>query len=210
MKIPQILLILFLPVTIILCNLLFLTYSKNSYEAIYKIENIYQNFQSKQQVENTTNNLIGYFRGQNNLEDNMFSLQAKVHLKDVKTLLRGVSAINHFSIFILMLTTVIFFKNKNFKIFKRSIVIGSLITIFVEIIVALSLIGNFDFFFIKFHELLFKNNFWLFPDDDSLIKLFPISFFVEFTKQLVINIFVSAFIVLSLVYFLREDDSKTN
>ena len=197
-------LVLFLPIAIILSNLLILTNNSNFYETIYKKENIYQNFQSTTQVNNATKELIGYLRGQNTLEDNIYSLQAKVHLKDVKSLLKSAFAVNILALFVVAITASILLKNKKFRLLKRSIIIGSLTTIAIVIIVAVSLIVNFDFLFIKFHKLLFNNNLWLFPEEDNLIKLFPISFFTEFTKQLIINIFATVFILLCLVYFLRK------
>lgn len=210
MKITQVLLILFLPITIIFSNLLFLTNNNNFYQTIYKKENVYQNFQSIVQVNNATKELIGYFRGQNNLEDNIYSIQAKSHLKDVKSLIHTASLVNSFSIFIVGIAALLFLMRKKYKLLKKSIIIGSSITIFIILISSISLLINFDFLFIKFHEVLFKNNLWLFPENDNLIKLFPTSFFTEFTKQLLINIFISVFILLCLVYLLPKDDSKTN
>ena len=204
MKISQGLLILFLPIMIILTNLLALAYSNNAYQTIYERENIYQNFQSIVQVDNATKELIGYFRGQNNLEDNIYSIQAKYHLEDVKSLIHSASVVNYFSIFIVGTTVTFFLKRKRYRLLKKSIIIGSSITISTILISSISLLINFDFIFIRFHEVLFKNNLWLFPQDDNLIKLFPISFFTEFAKQLVINILATVFILLCLVYLLRK------
>ncbi len=204
LKIIQGMLVLFLPIAIILSNLLILTNNSNFYETIYKKENIYQNFQSTTQVNNATKELIGYLRGQNTLEDNIYSLQAKVHLKDVKSLLKSAFAVNILALFVVAITASILLKYKKFRLLKRSMIIGSLTTIAIVVIIAVSLIVNFDFLFIKFHKLLFNNNLWLFPEEDNLIKLFPISFFTEFTKQLIINIFATVFILLCLVYFLRK------
>lgn len=204
MKITQVLLILFLPIVIILSNLLFLTYNNNFYKTIYKKENIYQNFKSTLQVDIATKELVGYFRGQNNLEDNIYSIQAKSHLKDVKSLINTASVVNSFSIFIVGIAALLFLMRKKYKLLKKSIIIGSSITISIVLLGAISMLINFDFIFIKFHVLLFKNNLWLFPEEDNLIKLFPISFFTEFAKQLTINIFASVFILLCPVYFLRK------
>lgn len=204
MKISQGLLILFLPIMIILTNLLALAYSNNAYQTIYERENIYQHFQSKEQVDNATKELIGYFRGQNNLEDKIYSIQAKFHLKDVKSLIHSASVVNYFSIFTVGITALFLLKRKKHKSLKSAIVVGSSISISLVIIIAISLLINFDFIFIKFHKILFNNNLWLFPEEDNLIKLFPISFFTEFAKQLVINIFASVFILLCLVYFLGK------
>ncbi len=209
MKISQFLLILFLPLVIVLSNLLFLINNFSFYETIYKKENVYQNFDTVSHVTTATEELIGYFRGQNKLEDNIYSIQAKIHLKDVKWLIDLASIINFLSVFIVILTVIFFLKKKKIKQLRRSVLLGSSFTISLVIILTVSLVFNFDILFIKFHQIFFRNNLWLFPQDDNLIKLFPVSFFVEFTKRLLINIFVTVFVLLFLVYFLPYD-SKTN
>ena len=206
MKITQYLIILLLPVTIILSNLLYLAYRSNIYESIYIKENIYQHFQSKAEVDNAIKELIGYFRGQNSLEDKLFSYQAEVHLEDVKTLFQTAFFINIFLIFFLMLTILYFIKNNKLKPLKKSIIIGSSITLCIAIIVAISITINFDFIFIKFHELSFNNNYWLFDKSDNLIKLFPPEFFISFAKKLYINILLTVFILIIIMkLFIKHD-----
>ncbi len=206
MKIIKYLIILLLPVTIILSNLLYLTHRSNVYESIYRKENIYQHFQTTTEADNATKELIGYFKGQNHLEDNLFSFQAKVHLKDVKFLIHSATVINYFSIFVAVIMVLLFLKRKKYKLLKRSIIIGSSITIFVVIIIAISLSINFDFIFIIFHKILFSNNLWLFEQSDKLIKLFPPEFFITFANKLFINIILTAFaIMLAAMLFIKND-----
>jgi hypothetical protein len=39
---------------------------------------------------------------------------------------------------------------------------------------------NFDWFFVQFHEALFTGDTWLFPDSDTLIRLYPDVFWSDF------------------------------
>lgn len=207
-KIAQLLLVLFFPIMIILSNLLVLTYNNNTYSSIYKKENVYQRFQSTGRVDNVTKELTGYFRGQNNLEDNFFSYQAKIHLQDVMSLLNLALRTNYFSIAVIMIMIFFLLKYKKYKLLKRSIVIGSSITIFVVIIFGTLLALNFSFFFIKFHEILFRNNFWLFDEGDNLIKIFPQEFFIAFAYKIFINISLTVFaFVLAAMLFIKDDKS---
>lgn len=212
MKITQVLLILFLPITIIFSNLLFLTNNNNFYQTIYEKENIYQNFQSKVQVDNATKELIGYFRGQNNLEGNYYSVQAITHLEDVKRLIKFTVAIDVMSILLsLGLMIVLIIKNKAYLI-SKSLIIGSIVTFLIVMLVLIAFITNFDSGFVVFHKIFFRNDLWLFAPDDNLIKLFPESFFQEFTKNLITNVLITLALLLSINYFLfkKKDDSKSN
>ena len=191
---------------IILSNLLFLTNNNSFYETNYKKENIYQNFQSVLQVQSATKELIGYLRGQNNLEDNLYSLQAKIHLKDVKSLIHLTSLVNYLSILVVAITVLYFLIRKKFKPLKRAIFIGSSATISIIFIIAISLLVNFDFIFTIFHKIFFNNNLWLFPEEDNLIKLFPHEFFMAFAYKLFLNILSTAFaFILVAVLFIKND-----
>lgn len=209
-KILQGLLIICLPIIIILSNLLVLINSTSYYKTLYKKENIYQNFQSKTDVDNATKELIGYLRGQNNLEDNIFSFQAKTHLKDVKNLMTFVQYLDIIAAVVLTATIAMTLYKKDFSSIKKSVVISAMFIAGLTVLAAIFSFLNFDTAFVIFHKIFFKNDLWLFPPEDNLIKLFPISFFIEFTRQLIINIFASVFVLLCLVYLLPKNDSTSN
>src|SRR3989344_5396480 len=74
----------------------------------------------------------------------------------------------------------------------KSAFIGSILTVIITFFLFSLSVFDFSFFFEKFHLISFSNNFWLFPDNDNLIKLFPESFFVNFLFRLTLNIIITA------------------
>lgn len=199
---------IFLFMSILLSNLLYLTFNQNFYKGVFKKEKIYENFQSENQVNSAAYNLLSYFRGKNKLDFNFYSEQAELHLKDVKNLLEIARILNIIvSISLLAIVIYLLFKNRKEQI-RRSLVFASiLLTSLILLSFILSLL-SFDWSFIYFHQLLFTNNLWLFPPQDNLIKLFPETFFVAFARQLLINILICIFLLLIAAYFLPKNDSK--
>lgn len=205
-KILKIILVLFLPITIILTNFFSLTFNFGFYKSIYETQKIYSSFQSED-IDIRTQELIGYFRGQNKLEDNFFSSQAKMHLADVKSLLQTISFTNNIIILIVVLICLIFIKKKMTNTLKKTLIKGSAFLVLIEILFIASFFLNFNFIFVKFHQIFFRNDLWLFPPEDNLVLLFPISFFVQFAKQLLINILISQVVLLFLIIYLPYNDS---
>lgn len=209
MKISQYLLIIFLPIMIILCNLLPLVYNNGFYTTIYKKENIYQNFRSTAEVDNATKELISYFRGQNNLDGNFYSTQSILHLADVKNIFDALIIINALSIISVCATFSYLNLKKKRSVIKKSLVLGCIATTCLLLVVFILSLLNFDTFFLYFHKVLFRNDLWLFNQEDNLIKLFPIEFFIAFTKQLTINILISVLLILLVAHLLPKHDSTT-
>lgn len=58
---------------------------------------------------------------------------------------------------------------------------------------SLSLLGliDFDWAFVKFHEIFFNNDLWLLdPRTDRLIQLMPIQFFINFVIHWLLMVFL--------------------
>jgi integral membrane protein (TIGR01906 family) len=64
---------------------------------------------------------------------------------------------------------------------------------------------SFDSFFVRFHEVLFKADTWMFSYSDSLIQFFPVEFWMDFFWKLGASIAVEALAVaaLALAYLKR-------
>ena len=61
-------------------------------------------------------------------------------------------------------------KNKNINFLNAT----SIITILLPIIATIPLVINFNYFFIKFHEAVFSNDYWIFdPRIDPVINMLP-------------------------------------
>ncbi len=207
-KILQYLLIIILPTLIILANFKALVMNKSYYQSLYIKVGVYQNF-DPQIASYATDNLFGYFRGQNKLDQNFFSTQAVSHLKDIRDLLSFSNGLFSLSLAAVIIITAFLISKKQFKTILKSIFISSIITAVFVAVLGLGVATTFDSFFLKFHQLLFTNTLWLFPADDNLIKLFPEQFFVQFANQLAFNIFISS-ATIAIISFLSLRAKRSN
>lgn len=206
-RVQKLFFIIIFPIILILGNFEALAKNESFYHYLYEKSGTYKNFKRENIVENSTKNLIGYFNGKNQLDVNFYSEQASFHLKDVKRLF-------HFSRGLFILTTIscliigiyLFFKKRYQDLFN-ALLVGSLLTLSSIVLLGLGILNAFDWFFIKFHLLLFSNNLWLFAESDNLIKLFPQQFFINFANQLALNIFISSALV-AVISFLSMRSVK--
>lgn len=136
-----------------------------------------------------SNNIIDYFKG-NELNSNYFSDKEISHLKDVRNLI-------WMSLVILIILTIILL----ISISNKEIFLGSLFSIILTILLALTLL-SFSTSFVYFHQILFTNNNWLLPANSTLIQTLPESFFEKaFIKILITNFIISILLLLiSLAY----------
>lgn len=188
------------PAAIILGNFNTLILNEKFYQFLYLKSGTYNNFKRENVVNLETGNLIGYFRGQNQLDVNFYSNQATFHLIDVKKLV--VSSSQLFLLIFLLTIFIIFYllRHRQVIILLNALFMSSVATLVSIILLSLGLAAAFDWIFIRFHLLVFSNNYWLFEESDSLIKLFPQQFFVNFANQLAMNVFISALLITIFSY----------
>lgn len=199
-KFPAIIIALSLPITIVLTNLLALTFS----DAIYK--GFFTNSEEIHFALNVVNNLrVGI-----GLDSGYFSPQAITHMADVKNLFDAVKAANAIILFVLFATALYLISRKKFKQLERGILLGAVITTLAILAAFIMSILNFDFAFVLFHKIFFRNDVWLFPPDDTLVNLFSLNFFIFFIQKLTVNILLTLLIILILLKFTPTNDSKNN
>lgn len=208
MKYLAILIIVLIPVVIIFANVSLLATNYNFYLQIYREQNIYNNFNDTTTLNEATSNLNGYFRGKNMLEQKYYSNQAVLHLKDVKSLVNIVQITTYGSIFLLIFLVAYLIYKKQIDKLTKAFVLGTISTIILTIVIALSLTMNFQKMFTYFHIILFRNNYWLFDESDNLIKMFPQKFFVSFAYYLVTNIIVTSLVFLLAVLIFKKINDK--
>lgn len=208
MKYTAVLIIVLIPVVIILTNFSLMATNYNYYLKIYKEQNIYSNFSDKKNLNSATINLIDYFRGNNVLEQNYYSNQAVLHLKDVKYLLNIVHFTTLGSILLLLSAIALAVNKKEIEKLIKAVIIGVASAIILTIIIVAALIVNFQNMFIYFHLALFRNSHWLFDESDNLINMFPQRFFVSFAYHLVTNIIVTALVLLLATLILKKINDK--
>ena len=69
--------------------------------------------------------------------------------------------------------------------YAKAILRGSLLTLGVLVIVGGFMVVSWDEFFTAFHRVFFTGDTWLFPNSDTLIRLFPIRFWIDVAAVLV-------------------------
>jgi integral membrane protein (TIGR01906 family) len=110
------------------------------------------------------------------------------HMKDVKNL------IIFFMIFYLILLIIflaviilnLLYNQKNFANFLVIYLIyGGVFSILITVLFSLMIFFGFEFIFNLFHGIFFKSGTWIFSQEDLLIKLFPIGFFMDSAKAII-------------------------
>jgi integral membrane protein (TIGR01906 family) len=203
-KIFYILLFIFL---LILPPLYFIQ-SPSWFEKQFENKNIYAKFTdeySKEAIDQNFSEVMDYMNSKSNSYNRaFFSREDNIHINDVRNLIRSYYItlvfllISLTSIFIYSIKSELFNTNliKRFSLVSIGILISSLIIIYIA----------FSEAFDIFHELFFRNDYWLLdPTTSNLIKYFPESFFIEIVViTLCFNIFIHISI---LIYSYIKSDA---
>lgn len=116
-----------------------------------------------------------------------YSKEGKIHFEEVRNIFQIVKKVFYISGLISVLGIILSIKNKNIKFLNTA----SIMTILLPIITAIPLMINFNYFFIKFHETVFSNDYWIFdPSIDPVINMLPQDVFFH------IGIFILAIILI--------------
>jgi integral membrane protein (TIGR01906 family) len=106
------------------------------------------------------------------------------HLEDVKKVMNVVDYL--FLLSLLISTLIITHHRKNWKTVKEFLYYGSLTSLLVTIIILLAILLNFNSSFTIFHQIFFPQGNWTFPADSLLIQTFPIKFFIEIGRNILL------------------------
>ena len=141
-------------------------------------------------------NLLSYFKG-NGLNEERYSNEEIIHLKDVRNLIWFSLAL------ILVLFGILAYYERAFSWSKRAnfFIYGGILNSVGLLILAIILF-SFSFFFRIFHEVLFRNDYWLLPADSTLIQMFPESFFIGAVVRILLymGIFSVSFVVIGMIF----------
>ncbi len=118
-----------------------------------------------------------------------------MHMKDVKHLFNIGKYFVYFNILTSLSICIYFYKKKSLAdVLKKSLYFN---WFFVTVAVILSFViySNFNYFFIKFHQLFFNNDLWILdPNKDMMINMYTLDFFINISR----NIFITFIALLSL------------
>lgn len=99
-------------------------------------------------------------------------------------------------------TIIVISLKENKRVLGKSLIIGGVLTILVIALLFL-LLTNFEYAFIKFHEIIFNNNLWLLnPATDKLIIMFPENFFYDVTQNIVVRSLITAIVTTAIGFVL--------
>ena len=137
-------------------------------------------------IDYNLNDFVGEFK----LPTIKFSNEGKIHFEEVRNIFQFIKKLFYIS-FVISLVGIIFnIKNRNIKFLKYSSIIVTSIPVMI----------NFNYFFIKFHQVVFSNNYWIFdPDIDPVIEILPQEVFLHI-GVFILMIMLSISILLQIAY----------
>lgn len=143
-------------------------------------------------IDYNLNNSVEEF----NLPTIKYSKEGKIHFEEVRNIFQFIKRVCLISFLISLIGVIISIKNKNIKFLNTT----SIMTIGLIIITAIPLLINFNYFFIKFHEIVFSNDYWIFdPDKDPVINMLPEEVFFHIGLFILVLILLGS-ILLQLLY----------
>jgi len=184
------LLIILIPIILILTSTYLLTFN----ESFYKNNANYD--------ENKINNILNFLKDKEQL--NYFTIDEQTHLLDVKNKIKTTKTILILSWLTLIFIISFLTYKKQYKFLGKFLTQSSLLTLALIVTLTLMTLLNFEQAFIKFHEILFTNNLWLLPPTSELLQLFPTTFFINFTKRILLTTTLISIALLGLGYYLKR------
>lgn len=97
----------------------------------------------------------------------------QIHMRDVSYLLKFNWMLGLFLLTGFLFSLIVLRKTKSWILLRRSSIIASILFL---IVLGLGLF-SFESLFTVFHQLLFRNDLWLLPQESILLRLFPADFF---------------------------------
>lgn len=165
-----------------------------------------------------TNQMMAYLRGNRadlHVETTMggvhrefFNAREIAHMEDVRGLFLGALAIRRgcLAVMALCLVLLALLKTDFKRIFPRALCAGTSLFFAASLAVAAIISTDFTRYFILFHRIFFKNDFWILnPETDMLINIVPEGFFRDTVLLIGSIYFLSVLIILGVcIFFIRR------
>ena len=125
------------------------------------------------------------------------SREGKIHFEEVKTIFEAIQVIMVVSGLISLPLVIRRFKEKEYRFLKLT----GLITIIVPAMLGFVVALDFESAFITFHQIVFRNNYWVFDyRSDPVINILPETFFMHCFIMIVIIVITLAGLCLFYYY----------
>ena len=138
-----------------------------------------------------------FYRGTLNLPDFVMSTNGRIPFEEVKTIFEAIQVIMVVSGLISLPLVIRRFKEKEYRFLKLT----GLITIIVPAMLGFVVALDFESAFITFHQIVFRNNYWVFDyRSDPVINILPETFFMHCFIMIVIIVITLAGLCLFYYY----------
>ena len=138
-----------------------------------------------------------FYRGTLNLPDFVMSTNGRIHFEEVKTIFEAIQVMMVVSGLISLPLVIRRFKEKEYRFLKLT----GLITIIVPAMLGFVVALDFESAFITFHQIVFRNNYWVFDyRSDPVINILPETFFMHCFIMIVIIVITLAGLCLFYYY----------
>ncbi len=182
-----------------LFNFKIFIFNENFYKKEFQKYGIYSELKGYD-VEKANNDVLEYFKNKDILiKNDFFNEREKMHLKDVKYLIRQILFAFYFSIILfLILSILLAMLNKNIKMLIKNfgvvLLFSGLLVLFEGFIFWLMLKLNFNFAFELMHKTFFMAGTYIFnPSFEKITILYPQEFFYDIAVNIAINTLVFSF-----------------
>ncbi|WP_131044370.1 TIGR01906 family membrane protein, partial [Clostridioides difficile] len=120
------------------------------------------------------------------------SPQGKIHFEEVRNIFQNINKLAKLLLVVSLVGIILSVKNKNIKILKTT----SITLIIMPLLLTVPILLNFEKSFIIFHNLLFRNDYWIFnPDLDPVINILPEEFFFHSGMMILILILLVSIVL---------------
>ncbi len=172
---------------------------------------------SEEKIKDVFSDTIDYFKNDKeyivniNLKDDIYFYNQKeiLHLKEVKDLF---TSYNYFN-FMVLIVGFISFLGMSKRIKDLANALKNCLIIFITIItcIVLSIITNFERFWIFFHHLFFRSDLWLLdPNKSRLINLTPEGLFFDLVKLVLIRYVLVIALFAIIIFIINYIKNKKN
>ena len=170
-----------------------------------------------------TDQMMAYLRGNradlhvettmNGVHREFFNAREIAHMEDVRGLFLGAIHLREIclAIMALCLLALILLKTDFKRTFPRVLWTGTWLFFALSSVIAGIIATDFTKYFIMFHHIFFKNDFWILnPATDMLINIVPEGFFRDTVFLIGTIYFLCVFIILAACLFFMKKYKKTN
>ncbi len=121
------------------------------------------------------------------------------HMRDVRSLL-GIALRAQLAVVVVLVSLgIAFLRSARWRtVVPRGLLVGALLTFAIALLAVPIILLGFDGFFLRFHEVFFTGNSWRFSNTDTLLRIYPETFWQD-TARFAAGMVVAQAIVVATV-----------